>query len=161
MSTMASQFTSLTNVYSTVYSGADQRKHQSSALLAFVREIHRGPVNSPHKWPETRKMSPFDDVSMVLTTGHVISVTTFFPYQRYYNRSNRLCCFFALSVNNTRRAHVQSQVAQCLLQVAGLINMPWQESVIFLEPLITNVGSRIQTHDDVITWKIFRITGPL
>ena len=35
--------------YSTVYSGADQRKHQSSASLAFVRRIHRWPVNSPHK----------------------------------------------------------------------------------------------------------------
>ena len=36
-------------VYSTIYSDADQRKHQSSASLAFVREIHRSPVNSPHK----------------------------------------------------------------------------------------------------------------
>ena len=44
-------------VYSTVYSDADQRKHQSSASLAFVRGIHRGPVNSPHKWPVTRKMN--------------------------------------------------------------------------------------------------------
>ena len=41
MTTMASQITSLTVVYSIVYSGADQRKHQSSASLAFVREIHR------------------------------------------------------------------------------------------------------------------------
>ena len=58
MGAIASQITSLTNVYSTVYSGADQRKHQSSAALAFVRGIHRGPVNSPHKWPVTRKMFP-------------------------------------------------------------------------------------------------------
>ena len=64
MSAMASQVTSLTIVYSTIYSGADQRKHQSSASLAFVRGIHRGPVNSPHKWPVTRKMFPFDDVIM-------------------------------------------------------------------------------------------------
>ena len=64
MSAMASQITSLTIVYSTVYSGADQRKYQSSASLAFVRGIHRGPVNSPHKWPVTRKMFPFDDVIM-------------------------------------------------------------------------------------------------
>ena len=41
MTTMASQITSLTVVYSIVYSGADQRKHQSSASLAFVRGIHR------------------------------------------------------------------------------------------------------------------------
>ena len=64
MSTIASQITSLTIVYSTVYSSADQSKHQSSASLAFVWEIHRGPVNFPHKWPVTRKMFPFDDVIM-------------------------------------------------------------------------------------------------
>ena len=66
MAATASQITSLTIVYSTVYSGADQRKHQSSASLAFVRGIHRGPVNSPHKWPVTRKMFPFDDVIMAV-----------------------------------------------------------------------------------------------
>ena len=75
MSPMASQFTSLTIVYSTVYSGADQRKHQSSASLAFVRGIHRGPVNSPHKWPVTRKRFPFDDVIMK-TRGTASSKTT-------------------------------------------------------------------------------------
>ena len=62
MSTIASQITSLMVVYPTVYSGADHRKHQSSASLAFVQGIRRGPVNSPHKWPVTRKMFPFDDV---------------------------------------------------------------------------------------------------
>ena len=41
MTTMASQITSLTLVYSTVYSDADQRKHQSSASLVFVWGIHR------------------------------------------------------------------------------------------------------------------------
>ena len=64
MGAIASQITSLTIVYSIVYSDADQRKHQSSASLAFVRGSHRGPVNSPHKWPVTRKMFPFDDVIM-------------------------------------------------------------------------------------------------
>ena len=59
---MASQITSLTIVYSIVYSGADQRKHQSPASLAFMGGIHRWPVNSPHKWLVTRKMFPFDDI---------------------------------------------------------------------------------------------------
>ena len=62
---MASQITSLTIVYSNVYSGSDQRKHQSSASLAFVRGVHRWLVNAPHKWPVTRKMFPFDDVILV------------------------------------------------------------------------------------------------
>ena len=66
MGTIASQITSLTIVYSSVYSGADQRKHQSSASLAFVRGIHRGPVNFPHKRPVMRKMFPFDDVIMIV-----------------------------------------------------------------------------------------------
>ena len=65
MSTMASQITSLTVVYSTVYSGADQRKHQCPASLAFVRGIHRWPVNSPHKWPVTRNIFPYDDAIMI------------------------------------------------------------------------------------------------
>ena len=64
MSAMMSQITSLTVVYSTVYSGTNERKHQSSASLAFVQGIHWWPVNSPLKWPVTRKMCPFDDVIM-------------------------------------------------------------------------------------------------
>ena len=69
MGAVASQITSLTIVYSTVYSGANQRIHQSSASLAFVRGIHRWPANSPHKWPVTRKTFPFDDVIMQTKQG--------------------------------------------------------------------------------------------
>ena len=67
MGSIASQITSPTIVYLIVYPDSGQRKHQNSALLAFVRGIHRGPVNSPHKWPVTRKMFPFDDVIMYPT----------------------------------------------------------------------------------------------
>ena len=56
MSEMVSQITSLAIVCQPVYSGADQSKHQSSVSRAFVRGIHRWPVNSPHKGPVTRKM---------------------------------------------------------------------------------------------------------
>ena len=65
MSPMASQITSLGIVYSTVYTGSDQRKHQSSASLAFVWRIHRRLVNSPHKRPVTWKMFSFDYVIMI------------------------------------------------------------------------------------------------
>ena len=61
---MASQITSLTIVWSTVYSGADQRKLQSSASLPFVRGNHQWSVNSTHKGPLTPKMFPFDYVIM-------------------------------------------------------------------------------------------------
>ena len=64
MSEMASHVTSISIVWSNVSSDADQRKHQSSASLAFVWGIHRLLVNSPHKSPVTRKMFPFDDVIM-------------------------------------------------------------------------------------------------
>ena len=67
MGAIASQITGLTIVYSIVDSDADQRKYQSSASLAFVRGIHRGPVNSSHKWPVTRKMFPFGDVIMQMS----------------------------------------------------------------------------------------------
>ena len=64
MSTTASQITCVSIVCTNFCSGADQRKHQSSASLAFVRGIHRWPVDSPHKGPVTRKMFSFDDVIM-------------------------------------------------------------------------------------------------
>ena len=64
MSTMASQITSLTIVYSTVYSRADQWKYQSSASLAFVRGNSPVTGEFPHKGPVTRKMFSFDDVMM-------------------------------------------------------------------------------------------------
>ena len=76
MSAMASQTTGVSIVYSTVRSGVDQRKHQSSASLAFMRRIHRWLVNSPHKGSVTRKMFPFDDVIMWL------------PFNRLFK-----CCF--------------------------------------------------------------------
>ena len=80
MSAMASQITSFTIVYWTVYSDADQRKHQSSVSLAFVRGIHRGPVNSPHKWPATRKMFPFHDVIMTMAA---VALIPWFAYWEY------------------------------------------------------------------------------
>ena len=69
MSAMASQITSFSIVYSTFHSDADQRKHPSFASMAFVREIHRWPVNSLHKGPVTRKMFPFDDIIMYNVQG--------------------------------------------------------------------------------------------
>ena len=65
MDAMRSQITRVSIVWSTVCSGADHRKHQRIASLAFMRGIHRWPVESPHKVPATRKMFPFHDVIMV------------------------------------------------------------------------------------------------
>ena len=68
MSAMASQITGVSMVCSTVCSNANQRKHQSSAPLPFVRGINWCPVD-PHKRPVTRKMFPFDDIIMKLVWG--------------------------------------------------------------------------------------------
>ena len=89
MGTMASQITSLTNVYSIVYSGADQRKHQSSASLAFVRGIHLWPVNSPHKGPVTRKMLPSDDVTMAWERFPIHDCSTVFRCKGYCENQSR------------------------------------------------------------------------
>ena len=62
MSATASQITCVSIVYLTICSGTDQRKHQSSASPAFVKGIHQGPVNSPHKGPVTRNKANLRDL---------------------------------------------------------------------------------------------------
>ena len=82
MGTMASQMTRITIVYPTVFPGANQRKHQSSASQAFVRGIHRWPVNSLHKGLVTRKMFPFDNVIMCCPfdiTGLINDIQSMWP----------------------------------------------------------------------------------
>ena len=68
------------------YSDADQRKHQSSASVAFVR----GTVNSPHKWPVTREIFPFDDVIMTnmgkTSTWRTDTAMTLRCQRRYCNQ---------------------------------------------------------------------------
>ena len=71
MGVMASPITRVSIAYSNVCSSTDQRKHQSSASLAYVMGIHRGLMNSPHKKSETRKMSPLDDVIMSKSMIHI------------------------------------------------------------------------------------------
>ena len=75
MDAIASQITSLIIVYSIVYSDADQRKHHSFASLAVVWWIHRGPVNSPHKWPGTRKCFHLMTSSWVKQTAECVICT--------------------------------------------------------------------------------------
>ena len=97
MTTMASQITSLTVVYSTVYSDADKKKTPKPLVTGLCAGNSPGPVNSPHKGPVTRKMFQFDDVIMLFSqnqTKHQSSalpplcqgnpsVTVEFPSQRF------------------------------------------------------------------------------
>ena len=92
MGAVASQITSLTIVYSTVYSDPDQSNYQSSTSLALVWGIHRGLVNSPYKWPVTRKMIPFYDVIMPWLTllSHDVS-----------HDVNKFCILAVVSFSNS------------------------------------------------------------
>ena len=94
MGTMASQITSLAIVYSTGNSCANQRKHQSSASLGFVREIHRWPVNSPIRWPVTRKIFPFDDVIMMMQGVGTLMVNLCRQCLWYRSSCHRVLCPF-------------------------------------------------------------------
>ena len=77
MSRLPSQITSVLIVYTTICSGADQRKYQSSATLAFVRGFHWRPANSLHKGPVMRKMFPFHDIIMAWTNAGLLSIGPF------------------------------------------------------------------------------------
>ena len=97
MSAMASQITSLTIIYSTFYSGADQRKHKS---LAFVRGIHPWPVYSPHKGPVTKKMFPFGDIIMwkncfntIAADGCLVNIRShdIRSHDNYYRKWGNFC----------------------------------------------------------------------
>ena len=77
MSAMASQITSITIVYSTVYS---MRKSKEISKPRVTGLCDRWLVNSPHKGPITRKMFPFDDVIMWQDSVPVISTMTYCPH---------------------------------------------------------------------------------
>ena len=83
------------------FAAADQRKHQSSSPLPFVRGIHRWPLNSPHKWPVTRKMFPFDDVIIYVVVNFLIAwkihvFSTFYAAVKvkrlYFSTWNSMSC---------------------------------------------------------------------
>ena len=76
MRMVVSQITGVSIVCSTVHSGTDQRKYQSSASLAFVKGIHRWQVDSPHNGKVTRKMFSFDDGLLDNEYNELISTCT-------------------------------------------------------------------------------------
>ena len=88
MSAVVSQITSISTVCSTVSSDADQRKHQSSASLAFVWRIHRWPVNSPHKRPVMWKIFPFDEIIMMVLFFALIH---WYKFQQIYQHTYSHC----------------------------------------------------------------------
>ena len=106
ISVMVSQITSVSIVYSTVCSGANQRKHQSSASLALVREIHWWPANSPHKRPVTRKIFPLNDVIMYLEEQ--ASCYWYRVNSKVYKHHPSVVCFMVY-VGHSNNKHVLSK----------------------------------------------------
>ena len=132
MRAMPPQFTSLTIVYSTAYSGAYQRKHQSSASLAFVRRINGWPVNSPNKGSVTRK-----------------------SFQLMTSSWEYVLCFTMLYII------VGSWKYKVCISPRGKA-VSFHFPGYFCQPYRMGDGQHLnpRMHDDVIKWKIFRVTGP-
>ena len=145
-------------VYSIVGSGTDQRKHQSSASLAFVRGIHRWPVNSPHKRPVMQKMFPFDDV--IMTWRSCDSSECCMPMGYFYQMRLRhgyiITLFsarcdvthFTYSVQNYRERREMNSLLikgrRSFLQKTTLVSFPWCNFhfPIFTRSTVTSYGVR-------------------
>ena len=87
MGAIVSQITSLTIFYSTIYSGADQRKKSKLRVTGLCAGNSPVAVNSPHKGPVTRKMFPFDDVVMTILILH--DYDTLQRDKSHYSRCHR------------------------------------------------------------------------
>ena len=155
MDSIASQITSLMIVYSTFHSGADQSKHQSSASLAFVWEIHRWPVNFPHKWPVTRKIFPFDDVIMKWK----ISCCTFHIYHELAQSSCLKCSYICKIFNIMPYVdNVQSYVTWSkgdIKYARMMLNLEGDWNAYICEPVALTIFGAWFSHDDAIKWKHF------
>ena len=143
MSAMAYQITSITIVYSIVYLSADQRKHQSSALLVFVRGSHRRPVNSPHKGPVTRKMLPFDDVIMQWMSlrcrrcgSDGIRTIVINTTQDHYVNKHHIFGTVKLTVCNTTAHHTMIHIVCGNILVMHSIRISWYGTVVHRACLI-------------------------
>ena len=93
-----------------LFSGADQRKHQSFASLTLVRGIHRWPVDSPHKGPATQKIFPYDDVIVnVLYLVYFHSELVLFMTVIYIFR-----CFLLTSKRKSLDKRMPNQTNVCI-----------------------------------------------
>ena len=141
-----------------MYSGVDQRKHQSSASLAFMRGIHQWPVNSPHRWPVTRKRFPFDDVIMIFHNAihQWVQISNFLIYFRVITQhwvddlvSSEIILKDIDKSSATKKQSIQT-VCIHLFHDLTLNNVRW---------LILLISRRL-----MMTWlngNIFCVTGPL
>ena len=124
MGAMASQITSLTIVYSTVNSGADQAKHRSSASSAFVRGIHR--------WQMASNAKMYRVCVLSRQTKHLPSKQI--SYSQHVNKiSNRIAIFKRLWANNQNFLQLRNPVKSSFVSWNSCMHMikpPWRSSPI-------------------------------
>ena len=152
MGAIASEITSLTIVHSIVYWAADHRKHQSSASLAFVQGIHRGPVNSPHKWPVMRKIfhlmtSSCDDSgrNLAISCG-TTCVDSLRPSDDI--KRNRICHHWLRQWLGAKFLHVPEPLLNsCQLNPREhtLVKFQWKYNHFLLQNAFENVICKITT----------------
>ena len=165
MGTIASQITHLTTVYSTVYSGTNQRKYQISGSLAFVRGIHRWAVNSSHKVSVRRKMLPnimvktfpLKKTLLVLVCGVVVVIqlqtntTCWHPYTNRQKISTDVALVFTFcnkvtlsysycdsNLSNANRIYIFVRSRRCVCLVAWYC-MRWQQNQVTRQPLLLDL----------------------
>ena len=164
MGAIASQITSLTIVYSSVYSGADQSKHQSSASLAFV-----SPVNSPHKWPVTRKMFPFDDVIMchpkyIVTLGNpnhtLFKYVCFDSVWVWANSCANTLCQNGIVVTCVVNSHVYT-ISQLSIHINifVLLILGYPSSAIFQFHITSDCNDQVITNANTVSVLLYNATN--
>ena len=150
MSAMASQITGVGIIYSTVCSGADQRKHQSSASLAFVREIHRWAVNSAHKGPITRNIFPFDDVIIIMVaTAGQLQV----KYITWYHNCHIIIPLFLIHIITHWGRDKISAISQTKFSNAFFNENVWLSFKISLKCVPKAQISNISAYVQILTWR--------
>ena len=131
MSAMVSQITGVFIVCSTVCSGTDQRKHQSSTSLAFVREIPWWQVDSPRKGPVTWKIFPFDDIIMAKVSQHIYAELYFICPKYLRLRTNaglEILKIFIITKRATRLLWYDSplqNLVALLIKMACILTKNW------------------------------------
>ena len=131
MGVKVSQITSLAIVYLSVYSDADQGKHQRSAPLAFVRGVHRWPVNSPHKGPVTRIFFSIVVVVTLFPTKYMKTHICITHLQ--LSVPKMFTCTVSVAVRKKPRL-IELAAATCYLQFCRVTAFPGPEEMTHWHP---------------------------
>ena len=137
MSTKAFLITDVSIVYLTVCSGADQGG------------IHWWPANSLHKWPVTRKISPFDDVIMAKSLSE--SMLSYYHFMQFVN----LTLVWVCSLRHVRTESTQTLTLNFAQTIQPLCTYPVMEDMVCLDHALNHCrfsqDSKKIEHQDAYT----------